>query len=140
MTKKKLAWGMLAIALTFGMTAFGCKTEEEDKAQPQGKLTVTGLASYNGKYILAQTQGTPLLMGAASLNSQTPKGVLISGGQAVLPMDTYTQSGAASYTGNDQAVEINLAIFSTETPGETPDQTTSVTANFTSGNATVAWQ
>jgi hypothetical protein len=128
------------------MTAFGCKTEEEDKTQPQGKLTVTGLASYNGKFILAMSDGSSVqLMGAASVNmsSQELKAASVSDGKAVLPVYIMASGKLSPYTGNDQNVQIGLNISTTESIewGKTDFAASlDVTANFTSGNATVAWQ
>jgi hypothetical protein len=112
-----------------------------DLPAPAGKLTVTGLSAYNGKYISAQgsLSESVLLQGI----SQNWESVLISGGQAVIPLYKMILSGEVltgteAYTGSDSSVSITLLIFTSATGEGTPEHR-SVTVSFSGGSATAAW-
>jgi hypothetical protein len=70
MTNKKIWLGMLALALIFGMTVVGCgggsgdDGDDPNSGNPNsgnpnsggagGKITITGLSAYNGKYVFGE--------------------------------------------------------------------------------------
>jgi len=144
MKNRKFLAGILAITLIFGLTIIGCDNDSKDDKIPDtsGRLTISGLANYNGKYVIAypaeEGGEPPYLVGAASLNDTTSgKGGLISNGAATIKIwsvdiDTETLSG---YSGNDQNVEILILIFETESVSDEdiPIAMETITVSFTNG-------
>jgi len=145
MRNKKFWVVILAKMLIFGLTFFGCDngstTDNGDVPNTSGRLTISGLSDYNGKYAIAyHMDGQPYLIGAASLSTSTSgKGGRISNGSVALKMwsaDVTTQA-LSSYTGNDQNVEIAIMIFTSESvsegEGDSPIAQGKATVSFTNG-------
>jgi hypothetical protein len=81
-----------------------------------GKLTITGISSYNGKYAYAQGQigeGSNMVICTKATSVANMKAVLISGDQVELPVYKFNGSNLASYSGSD-TVDLMIAILSTD--------------------------
>jgi len=149
MKNKPFLPGILAIALVLGMITVGCDTGiNETEVETDGRLTINGIADYNGTYALAASLGLPTgtpppsLIGAASFRSSTGgQAGLVSNGSVTLKIweaDSGTEE-IWNYRGNDQNVTMVLMFYETATisDGDTPVCVEMVTVNFTNGIASV---
>jgi hypothetical protein len=93
MTKKLIGLGILAMVLIFGMTVVGCDDDPNNGNGngSSGKITITGLGAYNGRYIAGIEGGIIddddiVLVAFSTLNSnaQTFTGGKINNGSASL--------------------------------------------------------
>jgi hypothetical protein len=100
-----------------------------------GRLTITGLGSYNGKYVQAMND-SKRLGACASLTNRgenvTSRGGVVEGGEVTLKVWVNADNKAGKYQGNDSAVTFEVYISSDEL-GNTPDATGTVTVTFASG-------
>jgi hypothetical protein len=151
---KKIWFGMLVMALTFGLVLAGCDNGNDNGSGNGGTLTITGLGTHNGKYVVAVdtenfSKGSGiyrLIAAASSMTSQSSViGVKISNGQAVLKVYNYQGGGdpTLAYTGSDQNVSFHVYVkdsnpISLKNGGEDGTKIGSVTVNFSSGSGTVA--
>jgi hypothetical protein len=71
-----------------------------------GRLTITGLGAYNGRYVSAFSEEASLgaLVITGTGTDLTAAGVLISGGQAVLPVYKEVNEQLVSYSGTETAL------------------------------------
>ncbi|MDR0409007.1 MAG: hypothetical protein LBH18_01215 [Spirochaetaceae bacterium] len=157
MAKKCLSLGMLAAALTlgFGLILTGCDNGTSGGGGgggggSPGILTITGLSSYEGKFVIVDStrsklpDGIDQLMGAATKMSATDSipGVKVSEGKAVLEVYKKSRSvGITAYTGNDQNITLDVRMNDTAGPFSYTTGTVigTVTVNFSSGNGTAAF-
>jgi len=131
----------------------------------RGKLTITGLSAFNGKYVnvvVTFGDGKSGLVGIESVSGNSSSGTMrlpqISGGRAVVPLYTPSENNdLAAYAGNDTAAASSLfiVVMNTGTITSTTSQDiTTVMANFdfvdmgmntasvrfSGGNATVSFE
>jgi len=98
-------FGIITIVAVIGFSMSACGEEEESDSSTAGRLTITGLSSYNGRKITALINGDdsfPL----TNTNSITGvEGPLIINGDSVT-FYVWRRSGThiKSYTGNDRMV------------------------------------
>jgi len=113
MKNKKIWLVLLVIVLAFGMTLVGCRQEPEPEQalltvdSTNGKLTVSSLGSYNGKWIVAiGGNDTYTVYAADSIGTDfTFTGTLISSASATLKVWKATSTNHLSnYNGNDVLV------------------------------------
>ncbi|MDR0320697.1 MAG: hypothetical protein LBI28_04270 [Treponema sp.] len=100
MVSKKILFGMLAVALVFGMSVIGC--EPEGNTDPKS-ITITGLNTYNGRnaaiYVVSdvsyfdEDDDDTSYVAAGGANSN----VAIAGGQVTLELK---EPGGSVFTGN----------------------------------------
>ena len=118
--------GIIAIVAVIGFSMLACDEEPESDHSTAGRLTITGLSSYNGQKISASSDGNFYVMGSNADNGDSE--ATVSSGSATLYIWTlYDWQGRTklkSYTGNDQNVKFNVSVS---------NATGSVTVNFTNG-------
>jgi hypothetical protein len=145
MAYKRFLLVLLAAALVFGLTVVGCSNGSTDNRLPatNGRLTITGLESYNGKYAYAITSGYDydselFLMAAETTGAGTGGPGRINDGSVTLKV--WRADGAAQkafvYSGNDQNVRFMVMIYNSTTPYAEIAAAGYVTVNFTNGIAT----
>jgi len=132
---------VLVAVIVFSMA--GCvEDKDENDSSTAGRLTVTGLSSYDGFKIYADrvgqsTSGEGLTVKAPNTNPNDTHDVIITGGLATFHAWNAVIHGSGknatysykSYTGNDQNVKFNIMI---NNPGVSSVQG-SVTVDFTNG-------
>jgi len=131
----------------------------------RGRLTITGLSAYNGKYVnitVGLSDGKTALVGIESISGNSSGGTMrlpqISGGRAVVPLyTTAANNELAAYAGNDtaDAQSIFIVIMNTGTITSTTSQDVSTVmmgfdyvdmgmnsaqVRFSGGNATVSYE
>jgi hypothetical protein len=123
MTKKKFLWGMLVFV--FGLVLAGCPTDNDNDSDgdgdggnngtpaTSGKLTITGLSSYNSKfaYVTGSTGGGTLLTCGKATSDTNIEAVLISNGQVVLSVYQFTGGKYVSYSGSGTVSNLYITIF-----------------------------
>jgi hypothetical protein len=142
--------GVISLTLVMGFSMAACKDDADDGGdesftvqETSGKLTISGLGSYNGKYVKAQgytsTTDIPDLIAYAQidLNAQKVKGGIVANGSVTLKVWKMTGTGYNNYTGNDKGVMFAVMIDSTETGGSNSEIHV-VTVNFTNGVGTAS--
>jgi hypothetical protein len=137
--------GVLAMALVLSLSVFGCKDDDSPSWSPPagGTLTITGLGSYNGKFVVASGWvGSTTIYAVGSLNADwSVNGAEITGGQAVL--NVYNWSDDTGYFGSGTLNSSNVEIHATADGYQnsaTPITTGNITgAVFASGVATQAF-
>jgi hypothetical protein len=120
MKKKFLLVGMAAL-LGASLFFLGCPADSDDDdggggggggPSTVGKLTITGLSGYNGKFAMAiGEEGEIQLFCGKVTGPESVEAVLISGGQVVLPVYKVEGEAPVSYSGND-TVPVGIVIFS----------------------------
>jgi hypothetical protein len=102
-----------------------------------GKLTITGISSYNGKYAYAMTaSGTSVICAqATSASAASAKPVLISNGQVVLSVYESNGFNLASYSGSE-TISLGIMIYAT-TDMQNPVASGTASVTFASGIGTV---
>ncbi|MDR2344414.1 MAG: hypothetical protein LBD86_07790 [Spirochaetaceae bacterium] len=146
MTKKKFLWGMLVFV--FGLVLAGCPTDGDggggggNNGAPatSGKLTITGLGSYNGKFAYATGSigGASAVVCAKVTSEAAIEAVLISGGQVELPVYKYADYKYESYSGNDTVSTLSITIYSSKVIGAQATAIGSSSVTFASGVGTVS--
>ena len=98
--------GIIATVAVIGLSMTGC--QEEDKGGGGGSLTITGLSSNNGKYVIGRNQlGTELLVAGGERKDNKTYGGLITDGKVTLKV--WLQGfNVSEYTGSDANVYIIL--------------------------------
>jgi hypothetical protein len=155
-------FGIIALVAVIGFALTACEPEPEGietyEATTNGRLTITGLSAYNGKFINAYSYASSVAINAVerATNEYLPNGGYssvkliyasgISGGQAVLKVfvDKGEQSGKGggfqSYTGNDT---VNFDVYIRENDDLNSNAAIiangSVTVNFANGIASGAF-
>jgi len=74
MINKKFWMGMLAKMLIFGLIAVGCDNGSTGGGgiETAGRVTITGLSAYNGKYVAAiRSDAPPYLIAASDITTPT---------------------------------------------------------------------
>jgi hypothetical protein len=88
MNTKLLFTGIFSLALVFGFMS--CDDDKGGGASPstKGKLTITGLESYNGNFAFASTMigASEQLVGGKATGAESVEAVPISNGQVELPV------------------------------------------------------
>jgi len=109
MAKRIFGMGILAMVLVFGMAATGCDTGStggSNHASSDGRITITGLHAYNGKYIIGaegvMKVGNILLVAASSLNwdEQIVTGGRVNNGNVTLNVLRFYDGNFIPFTGN----------------------------------------
>jgi hypothetical protein len=121
--KNKLIFSvMLVILLALTLACVSCdngSTGGGGGIATNGKLTITGLESYNGYYIFARGATESADFWAAE-NLNPKYGIYavtkISNGSATLKVWQVDENGTYAYSGNDQNVVFDVYIYSTATP------------------------
>jgi hypothetical protein len=147
-------FGIIALVAVIGFAFIACDTGNNDKGLPStnGSLTITGLEAYEGEYVFAQyydisTGGANGLSAIAGGNPPSITCGQITGGEVTLKVYTYENYGAkvSGYSGSDLRT-FNVYVFEKKDINpETAISTGSyigagsVTANFTNGVATTAY-
>ncbi|MDR0472907.1 MAG: hypothetical protein LBH43_04470 [Treponema sp.] len=111
-------FGIIAIVAVIGFTMAGCKEDEPPSNEnTDGRLTITGLSAYNGKY--AQGSGgtdTKNLGAADKLDYSALIPGLITNGSVTLKVWEWKQKDIyqywANYKGNDTC-SFSIGIFET---------------------------
>jgi hypothetical protein len=119
MANKKSFNGILAFVLVLGFAFIACDngTNGGDGNNPpatNGKLTITGLSSYDDKYAFAHTtsddmdKGVIMLFGGKATSSSTTEAVKIINGEVLLPI--YSSPDFQSVTGYSGSITLNMDI------------------------------
>jgi hypothetical protein len=132
--KNFLFFGMLAIALTFGMTLTGCPTDDDgsdDGSEPGKKVSITGISEWSGQttvYVLTQETFPPTADAIIAGNS-----VNITGTSVTVPIKIMTgvNQYGADWTGSG---EYYIALVANPNV-----RITSAKKNFSSEITTVAF-
>jgi flagellar hook assembly protein FlgD len=137
-------FGVIALVAVIGFLMAGCKNDNDDDnsditiKETSGKLTINGLSSYNGKYVMAvELEKTDNLFAAAQIEGQKVKGGKIANGSVTLKVWKVSGTSILNYNGNDNTVEFSVTIHTAETisANNTAGYGT-VTVNFTNGIGT----
>jgi hypothetical protein len=135
-------FGIIALVAVIGFSMTACEQESEPEGDSStaGRLTITGLSSYNGKQLGTALFYPYTFSGDYSLNT-TPNNNFtdyslptINGGSCTVYVWKQTLSGNSvgepkSYTGNDQNVKYDVDIKD----GANFVASGTVTVNFTNG-------
>jgi hypothetical protein len=151
---------ILAIVLVFGLIVTACGDGSGDNGNgngnngttiitTNGRLTITGLSAYDGKYIYASRPGgvgdlldlegfgSDLQFSNGIIDQSSKKRGLITNGSATLKVyntHSRTSSEHYNYTGNHQNVKFTLYVSTSENfDGSTSSVSGSVTVNFSNG-------
>jgi hypothetical protein len=143
MTNKRFLTGMLAVALVFGVILAGCDTGSGGGGgapSTDGKLTITGLSSYNGKYAYAMTteDSEPQLMCFKATSNASAEAVLISSGQVVLSVYKLDGSKLASYSGSGPVTALGIVICATKDMEGDPVAYGTANVTFANGVGTLS--
>ena len=156
MANKKFGWGMLAVALVFGMMVVGCggsgdgsSTSGSEGSNPSGGggyFTLTNIpAEYNGKYVyLDDGEDESGYLGILGFNydakTDTYTNVPISNGSAKIPIwtDGTGDSDYVRYSGS-HTFAFQIIIFDSEEDGNQLICGDFYSVKFTNGNATKSW-
>jgi len=106
-----------------------------------GRLTITGLSSYNDQYVQAMNESNRLGACASLTNSGedvTPKWGLVADGKVTLKVWVNADNKAGKYQGSDSNVEFDVYISPNEL-GDGGATVGTVTVTFTSGIGTGAF-
>jgi uncharacterized lipoprotein YehR (DUF1307 family) len=140
-------FGIIALVAVIGFSMAGCKNDDDNDDSgitiqgTSGKLTINGLSSYNGKYVMAIALEEPSNLFAATQidkKTETVKCEKIANGSVTLKVWKTNETGALNYNGNDKAVEFRVTIYKVETINANTALSNiagsgTVTVNFTSG-------
>jgi hypothetical protein len=143
MRKNKIYSWVISMALVFGVVLAGCDNGNSGSGgdgvpTTKGKLTITGLTSYNGKYAYAQTtSGTQVVCMKATSNASA-EAVLISGSQVELPVYKFDGSNLASYSGSD-TISLGIAICATKDMEGVPTASGTASVTFANGIGTATF-
>jgi hypothetical protein len=107
--------------------------DDNDDDDDAGRLTITGLAGYEGMRVYAQE--TPV--GGHIISTPSRFGV-IENGSATLSVYDHNGDKYTPYKGNDKNVTINVSILSGDSAPYEFIAAATITVSFTNGNATVA--
>jgi hypothetical protein len=149
--------GILAFALVFGMTVFGCKDKSDDNGNGNnngdspGTFTLTNIpAEYNGKYVIIEAGNETLddvAFGFESFNKTTQVYTLsrISNGSVSVPMWDVDDDPdyRYRYSGN-HTIDVSIAIQNLATEAVSSYHDTIVviyfeSVKFSNGSATRSW-
>jgi len=109
-----------------------------------GRITITGLGAYNGKYVTASggNSDSSVVLTAAddfagTASSPIVVGGQVSGGRVTLKVWKVQGNSAVNYTGNDSGIMLAVGIYSKQqlSGSERPDAAGLMTVNFSSGTA-----
>jgi hypothetical protein len=150
-------FGIIAFAAVIGFSMASCGGDD-DKGndgkgdgnkggntvqETSGRLTITGLASYNGKFVVAMQDGIGGLIAAADMNAGSlMKGGKVANGSVTLKVwktaETTTGTATASnYAGSDANVSFSVLIINNETidqsSASSPAGVGTVKVSFTNG-------
>jgi hypothetical protein len=138
--------GIIALVAVIGFSMASCGGDDDKDngggtvQGTSGKLTITGLDSFNGKFAVAMQDDDGELIAAADLNasSQTMKGGKIANGSVTLKVwKTAGTSTASNYAGSDANVAFMVMIIDNETFNQSsatnPTGIGAVKVNFTNG-------
>ena len=138
-------FGIIAFIAVIGFAFIACKEEADHPTDEEtsGRLTITGLSAYNGKYAYGFTNDSTLeALAIKDTYSGNNKYGLISNGSVTLKVWKLTdQRYGKNYTGNDQ-VDFLVQILSDETYIHLVTEsimTGTVTVNFANGIASGAF-
>ena len=158
-------FGIVAFAAVIGFSTAGCDTGSTSSGPGEllpaakGKLTVTGLGAFNGKWAIVfdssiNDGGSKSVIGVQSITDESNaliKYVPISGGQVSIPLYTYTGGfeNLTAYQGNGTASSVIVVIMNAssiryfdlidiEVDVITVKQV-KVSKTFSGGNLTVDW-
>jgi len=117
MKNRFLALGMLVMALVFGMTS--CPKDNTDGGgggigggPPQlGRLTITGLDSYNNKFAIASSEAA--VKDIVAFEEYFRSGAKISDGQVILNIWEWTlfENGIWAYTGYSRSETRQFTVY-----------------------------
>lgn len=117
MANRKFWLGIQVMLLVFGMTIIGCDNDSTDEVKT-GKLTITGLSAYNGKYVMAfgENDDEDILYAAAgkSSNNDAVYAGKIKNGSVTLKVWKVGIAGLSSFSGSCE-VELFVGILNTAT-------------------------
>ena len=140
--------GVISLMLVIGFSFVSCNSGGGDGGtkpsytieDTNGRLTITGLATYNGKYVTAMND-SKRLGACASLTNRgenvTERGGLVEGGQVTLKVWVNADNKAGKYQGNDGSVMFEVYISEDELMNAS-DNPGTVTVTFASGIGTGA--
>jgi hypothetical protein len=138
-------FGIIALVAVMGFSMVACKEEEEDKVEVEdtsGKVTITGLASFNGKYVMAAGeyigQYPNYVAGTEIDTSGSINFGLVSNGQVVLRVWKASNelTKFSNYTGSDQSVIFQVRLHNGSTTNPSSSVVGTATVNFTNGTGT----
>ena len=119
MNKAIKLFGVIALAVIIGFSMAACSADSSDGSgggggggdlitvgTTSGSLTITGLAAYNGKYVIASDDNGENYIAATSINGSTfaMTGGLVSGGSVTLKIWKTNQTGLGNYNGTEQLI------------------------------------
>jgi hypothetical protein len=138
----KVLW-IIALVAVIGFSMAACDdgggSGGSTVQETSGRLTITGLNSFNGKFAVAMQDNDGELMAAADLNasSQTMKGGKVENGSVTLKVWKVTGTTTASnYAGSDANVAFMVLILDNESFNESsasPIGVGAVSVTFTNG-------
>jgi len=130
--KKMFIFGMTILIVSLAFVACG----DDDSALPStsGKITITGLDSYQNKYIYATGQinnGTTIL-NAGGKNGYNTR---ITGDSVNLKVWSYKSGKLSNFSGNgDGGLAVYIFNSASDNPYSIPHAAGSVTVTFTNGD------
>jgi hypothetical protein len=135
-------FGVIALVAVIGFLMAGCKNNDNNNdddditvQETSGKLTINGLGSYNGKYVMAvELKEADNLAAAAQIDAKKVKGGKIANGSVTLKVWKVSGTSILNYNGNDKTVEFSVTIHNAETINASiATGYGTVTVNFTNG-------
>jgi len=149
MRNKIFFLGMTILILSLGLVFVGCKDDSDDSGgntggqtgggggpATNGRLTITGLSAYSGKYVMAIT-GTPVNLNAGEYKDYDIIPVIIpSSGSVTLKVWIVSGTTASDYSRNDQNVNLSVSIYNTASYQTAQIAGGNLTVNFTNGVGT----
>ena len=129
--------GIIAIVAVIGFSMAACGgDDEDDDSSTAGRLTITGLSSYNGWKIAAGHYGANEV--TLSLTTQNNNGsigeIVINGASVTFYVWKYENGRSKNYTGNDQNVEFSVSLDK-----DANHAGGNLTVNFANGQASGAF-
>jgi hypothetical protein len=104
-------FGIIAIVAVIGFSIAACGEEEESDSSTAGRLTITGLSSYNGRKIAVRNPYEFPLTTTNSLHGG-PIDVTINGDSVTYYFWRRSGTNVKSYTGNDHMVfDVSIEII-----------------------------
>jgi hypothetical protein len=136
---KKLVIGFMAAALVTALMFTGCPQDPEDETTGTGKLTVSGLSAFAGKYATASL-ATPTASYIFGYESKEGSGItsttftlpqISSGGSVTIPLyNMIPPDGFMDYTSSENVTSLVIKILDTSTSNLLPDGTYPTTLTY----------
>jgi len=135
--------GIIALAAVIGFSMAACGDDGSDGGDgikigsTSGRLTITGLGDYNGKFVRADDDGDDDLIACENLSITNVTNGTISNGSVTLKVWKFSETGVGNFNGSGQ-ITFWVSIFSKKTMTDDDGDDVfvtggQVTATFTNG-------